>query len=119
MYQYEYTSDQKNIPMNGGSCAIQVGLDIDQFNLCSNTPKLANKALLESVERTHKAKVKVSCTIMINDNTWCVHDSEWKECGGEKDKPGDLSQAVCDAYEGDKKPEVCDQKHRKRHHHHS
>lgn len=38
--------------------------------------------LRKSVKRSEDAGVGVSCTVRLEGKTWCVHDGEWKDCGG-------------------------------------
>ncbi|KAG0161649.1 hypothetical protein PDIDSM_1842 [Penicillium digitatum] len=91
-------------------CALEHGIDFDALNKCASQqnddpndgndggPPLSGIALLrESAMHGEQIGVKISCTVRLDDDVWCIRDSdEWKNCAqnGEGSQPSALVDQV-------------------------
>ncbi|KAI4231194.1 MAG: hypothetical protein LQ349_005767 [Xanthoria aureola] len=68
------------------SCALEHGIAFEHLNGCISEEGKGLDLLMASVERSQAAGVKRSCTVRVNNKTWCVRDGgEWKDCPGGSD----------------------------------
>ncbi|KAL8372127.1 hypothetical protein RB595_001767 [Gaeumannomyces hyphopodioides] len=79
------SNDYRNIPKKElvEECALEHALDLKALNGCATKDNGAHGTdmLRESVQRTEKAGVTLSCTVRLADEVWCVRDGgEWVEC---------------------------------------
>ncbi|KAI4242152.1 MAG: hypothetical protein L6R40_004195 [Gallowayella cf. fulva] len=64
-------------------CALEHGVDFEDLNSCVSEDGKGLDLLMSSVDRSQSAGVKRSCTVRVNNKTWCVRDGgEWKDCPG-------------------------------------
>jgi hypothetical protein len=97
-----------NIPNNAEQCVQEVSdgtfkwSDIED---CLKSNK-ANDLFFKSIERTHSASAKKSCTIHLNGKFWCMHDGTWYGCNEGRDE-NSLIKAICSRYNGPNKPADC------------
>ncbi|KAL8671729.1 MAG: hypothetical protein Q9168_003774 [Polycauliona sp. 1 TL-2023] len=76
------------------SCALEHGISFERLNDCISEEGKGLDLLMASVERSQAAGVKRSCTVRLNDKTWCVRDGgTWKDCPGRSD-PKSLVEEV-------------------------
>ena len=63
-------------------CALEHAIDFQRINDCASDDAggLGIGLLRESVERSIQKGVTKSCTVRLNDQIYCIHDGEWKEC---------------------------------------
>ncbi|KAL8752694.1 MAG: hypothetical protein Q9199_005566 [Rusavskia elegans] len=67
-------------------CALEHGIAFEDLNGCISEEGKGLDLLMASVERSQAAGVKRSCTVRVNNKTWCVRDGgEWKDCPGGSD----------------------------------
>ncbi|KAL8927358.1 MAG: hypothetical protein Q9172_001437 [Xanthocarpia lactea] len=67
-------------------CALEHGIAFEDLNNCISEEGKGLDLLMASVERSQAAGVKRSCTVRLNNKTWCVRDGgEWKDCPGGSD----------------------------------
>ncbi|KAL9041865.1 MAG: hypothetical protein Q9180_001001 [Flavoplaca navasiana] len=65
------------------SCALEHGIAFEDLNGCISEEGKGLDLLMASMERSQAAGVKKSCTVRVNNKTWCVRDGgEWKDCPG-------------------------------------
>ncbi|KAL8285704.1 hypothetical protein RB597_002664 [Gaeumannomyces tritici] len=79
------SNDYRNIPKKElvEECALEHALDLKALNDCATKDNGAygTDMLRESVQRTEKAGVTLSCTVRLADEVWCIRDGgEWVEC---------------------------------------
>ena len=98
------SATRNDIPGNGAACAKQAGLDAGLLDACVSS--VGSNLLYYSGQRAIAAKQGVSCTITLNDQQWCQHDSTWKGCAEGNDGPS-LVRAICKRYTGATLPAVC------------
>ncbi|KAI9757596.1 MAG: hypothetical protein M4579_003409 [Chaenotheca gracillima] len=89
--QYEHIPERNLIE----DCALEHGLDFDKINGCvSSDDGYGVNLLRDSVERSTKAGVTMSCTIRLDEKTRCIRDGgEWKDCEGGSEV-GDLVRDI-------------------------
>ncbi|CAI7647989.1 unnamed protein product [Penicillium glandicola] len=91
-------------------CAMEHGIDFDALNKCASQqnddpndgndggPPLSGIALLrESATHGEQLGVKISCTVRLDNDVWCIRDNdEWKNCAqnGEGSQPSALVDQV-------------------------
>ncbi|KAL8697783.1 MAG: hypothetical protein Q9224_002146 [Gallowayella concinna] len=64
-------------------CSLEHGIAFENLNGCVSEEGKGLDLLMNSVERSQAVGVKRSCTVRVNDKTWCVRDGgEWKDCPG-------------------------------------
>lgn len=67
-------------------CALEHGIAFEDLNGCISEEGKGLDLLMASVERSQAAGVTRSCTVRVNNKTWCVRDGgEWKDCPGGSD----------------------------------
>lgn len=98
------SSSQSQIPDNFEQCASQAGLNATKIMIGVNG-SLGPALLQQSFRTSQQAEIDVSCTVQLNDQTWCVHDSDWQGCN-EGTTAQDLFEAVCKRYNGTNKAQV-------------
>ncbi|KAI8928662.1 hypothetical protein BC831DRAFT_447487 [Entophlyctis helioformis] len=76
--------------------------DLDRWQACVDG-EYGSRLLRESLARTQAAGVTNSCTIAINGEKRCVHDSDWKQCPGGHEVD-DFVRDICAAAGY---PEIC------------
>ncbi|KAL8997210.1 MAG: hypothetical protein Q9169_003476 [Polycauliona sp. 2 TL-2023] len=89
-------SSYGQIPSRGlvESCALEHGIAFEDLNACISEEGKGLDLLMASVERSQAAGVKRSCTVRVNNKTWCVRDGgKWKDCPGGSD-PKSLVEEV-------------------------
>ncbi|KAL8712918.1 MAG: hypothetical protein Q9220_002776 [cf. Caloplaca sp. 1 TL-2023] len=65
------------------SCALEHGIPFEKLNDCISEEGKGLGLLSESIGRSQAAGVKRSCTVRVQNKTWCVRDGgEWKDCPG-------------------------------------
>ena len=65
------------------SCALEHGIPFENLNTCISEEGKGLDLLEASMERSKRAGVKKSCTVRVDEETWCVRDgAEWKDCKG-------------------------------------
>ena len=64
-------------------CALTHGIDFGKINACISEEGYALDLLRKSVQRSTDAKITTSCTIRLEQQIWCVTDSE-KDCNDGK-----------------------------------
>jgi hypothetical protein len=77
------TRDYEDIPDEDlvKDCALEHGLDFARLNECSSADDGSAIGMLRgSVERSREVGATTSCTVRLNDEVYCVHDGEWKDC---------------------------------------
>lgn len=77
-------------------CAAEYGIEFEELNNCASRDdgSVGLKLLRDSVERTKKAGVKLSCTVRVDEKIWCIRDGgEWAGCA-QGSRPDDLVKAV-------------------------
>ncbi|CAH0015574.1 unnamed protein product [Clonostachys rhizophaga] len=79
------TKDYKHIPDRSliEDCALEHAIDFQQLNECATRDDGAHgiQLLRSSIERTAEAGVTISCTIRLNNETYCIRDGgEWIDC---------------------------------------
>ncbi|KLU86136.1 hypothetical protein MAPG_05155 [Magnaporthiopsis poae ATCC 64411] len=79
------SNDYRNIPKKEliEGCALEHALDLKALNECATKDNGAygTDMLRESVQRTEKAGVSLSCTVRLADEIWCIRDGgQWSEC---------------------------------------
>ena len=63
------------------SCALEHGVNMDELNECLSEDGHGEKLLRNSVLRSREEGVRLSCTIRVDENPWCVRDGGvWKNC---------------------------------------
>lgn len=80
-------------------CALEHGIDLYKLDDCAKKDDSAYgmSLLQQSVARSSSANVTTSCTIRLNNETWCVRDGgKWKDCKNGS-TPQDLVKAVMQA----------------------
>jgi len=93
------------IPDNGEQCAKKNLINWSNIQSCVTTNK-GNNLFHKSLERTHLALAKKSCTIHINEKFWCMHDGFWLNCIEGHDEKSFI-KAICSRYNGKNKPNEC------------
>lgn len=79
---------------------------ISARNYSHNRSKQLNKQTSrKSVVLRFLTMKSVSCTIFINNELFCVHDSTWKEC--KSFVVADIVKYICTLYDGPDLPPVC------------
>ncbi|KAL8949964.1 MAG: hypothetical protein Q9222_003975 [Ikaeria aurantiellina] len=67
-------------------CALEHGIPFEKLNDCISEEGKGLDLLSESIGRSQAAGVKRSCTVRVQNKTWCVRDGgEWKDCPGGSD----------------------------------
>ncbi|KAL8936122.1 MAG: hypothetical protein Q9211_004340 [Gyalolechia sp. 1 TL-2023] len=77
------TSSYSKIPSREliESCALEHGVSFDNLNSCISEEGKGLDLLMQSVERSKAAGVTKSCTVRVNNKTWCIRDGgQWKSC---------------------------------------
>jgi len=77
------SNDYSDIPDKNlvKACALEHAVDFDKLNECASSEDGLGIAMLrESVERSIAKDVYTSCTVRLNDEVYCVHDGDWKNC---------------------------------------
>lgn len=79
------TKDYHDIPQRElvEDCALEHAVDFEKLNECATRDDGAfGMAMLrQSVKRSTRLGVKTSCTVRLNNETYCVRDGgEWKDC---------------------------------------
>lgn len=102
-------SDFSRIPQREfiHQCALDHGIDFDALNQCAsqqndelddgngNPPPSGIALLRNDAIRNEKLGVKISCTVRLDENVWCVHDGgEWKDCVKNGEEPSVLIDKV-------------------------
>lgn len=98
--------DYEQIPQKGlvQDCALEHGIDFDKLNHCMSKDDGAYGMgmLRESVQRSAKLNVTISCTVRLNDEKRCIRDGgEWKDCD-DGSKPKDLINDINKLYDAAK-----------------
>uniref|UniRef100_A0A7S4QR38 Uncharacterized protein n=1 Tax=Alexandrium monilatum TaxID=311494 RepID=A0A7S4QR38_9DINO len=73
------------IPQNGEECFAHAGYNTSRMMACADGAE-GQDMLLKSFDVSQSLGVRVSCTVQINGQAFCAHDSDWVDCG------------ACDAY---------------------
>lgn len=96
------------IPHNGERCAREISESAMNWTVVQScvTSNKGNELFRHSVQRTHLASVKKSCTIYLNGKFWCMHDRYWSNCHEGHGK-SNFIQAICSRYHGNNKPNEC------------
>jgi len=99
------SSTQGSIPHNAKDCAKQLQLDYDVIDHCATGP-LGRQLFSESIAKRKASGATKSCTLQLDDRTWCVRDGVFKSCN-EGNTAADLTKAICERYQGASKPSAC------------
>ncbi|KAJ6113524.1 hypothetical protein N7523_006841 [Penicillium sp. IBT 18751x] len=89
-------------------CALEYGIDFESLNQCASQqnddpdhgdngdPPLSGIALLrKSALHSSSVDAETSCTVRLDDKTWCIHDSgAWKDCTQDGSDPRVLADEV-------------------------
>jgi len=99
---------QNQIPGNGPRCAQKNGMDNNVITSCMKGSE-GNQLMKDSISYTNSKGVHSSCTININDATYCVIlPGESQEPGECKSKdPKVIIKYICSLYKGTNKPPAC------------
>jgi Gamma interferon inducible lysosomal thiol reductase (GILT) len=77
------TRDYDEIPLKElvEDCALEHGIDFQKLNDCSSSDDgFALGLLRSSVMRSRDVGATISCTVRLNEEVYCIHDGEWKDC---------------------------------------
>jgi hypothetical protein len=102
------SKDLSGIPNNGEKCVQEASdgtLKWSDIETCVKSEK-ANELFQKSLEKTHSASAKKSCTIHLNEKFWCMHDGTWYGCTEGRDE-NSFIKAICSRYNGPNKPAEC------------
>ncbi|KAI9594027.1 hypothetical protein BDF19DRAFT_424061 [Syncephalis fuscata] len=88
-------------------CADQVGLRYaGELQTCAEGPQ-GLALLVASARRAIAKNVHTSCTVELNDQPRCVHDSgSWRDCPGGH-TIAEFTRDICQAYHGADRPVAC------------
>ena len=63
-------------------CALEHAVDFEKVNKCLSEDGRGDELLRKSVLASKERGVKLSCTVRLDEDVWCVRDGgEWKQCG--------------------------------------
>ncbi|KFY32916.1 hypothetical protein V495_08614 [Pseudogymnoascus sp. VKM F-4514 (FW-929)] len=77
------SNDYKEIPNEAlvKGCALEHAVDFEKLNECAgSTDGMGMGLLRDSVQRSINVGVRASCTVRLNNEVYCVHDGDWKNC---------------------------------------
>ena len=99
------SASYRDVPNNAAACAKQSGFDLTQLQACVDS--VGQQLLYESAAYSRQRNQSVSCTVLLDNDMWCVRDGgQWKQCSGGSDA-GSFVTAVCNKYTGIDSPAVC------------
>lgn len=103
-------ADAANIPKCGEACASEAGLDTADFMACAKSGGEGQSLFKAAAARSKALGIKISCTVRVQDEVFCVHNGDWTNCSScGEDKPACLRTKICDSVssENSKKAQLC------------
>jgi len=95
---------QGTIPNNGQSCSQTAGMDWNTINNCTTGAEGSN-LMSASIKYTDSQNIKVSCTMYVENQLYCIHDGDWKQCKDHTTQG--IVAYICQQYQGANPPPAC------------